>query len=74
MTGSSEYPFGNLVVEGLKAGPDLLSRLIEGRVPLPESDVSGIIQIYIFRFVISKIGLSCVSTVLINHIAIRNRH
>lgn len=51
MTGSLKEPLGNLEIERLDAGPDLLARLMTDEVPLPETEGPNIVKTPLFRLV-----------------------
>ena len=51
MTGSLEQELGNLHVEALESGPDLLSKLMKDEVPLAESEAPHTVKTRLFRFV-----------------------
>jgi len=49
MTDSFDLVPGNLEIERLEAGPDLLAQLIEDDIPLPEAEVPGIVKTTLFQ-------------------------
>jgi SWI/SNF-related matrix-associated actin-dependent regulator of chromatin subfamily A3 len=51
MTDGIDSSLGNLEIERLDVGPDLLAQLMENEVPLPETDAPAIITTPLFRYV-----------------------
>jgi hypothetical protein len=49
MTDSFDSALVNLEVERLEAGPDLLAQLMEGDIPLPETEAPAIVTASLFR-------------------------
>jgi hypothetical protein len=48
MTDGIEYPLGNLEVERLEVGPNLLEKLMEDEVPLLETEAPPIVRTPLF--------------------------
>ncbi len=51
MSDSFEYSLGNLEIERLEVGPDLLEQLMEDDAPLPETDAPPIVITKLFPYV-----------------------
>jgi len=51
MTDSFAYSLGNLEIERLEVGPDLLEQLMEDEAPLPETDAPKIVATRLFPYV-----------------------
>jgi hypothetical protein len=51
MTDGIEYSLGNLEVEKLEVGPNLLEKLMEDEVPLPETEAPHIVRTPLFPYV-----------------------
>jgi SWI/SNF-related matrix-associated actin-dependent regulator of chromatin subfamily A3 len=51
MTDSFPYSLGNLEIERLEVGPDLLEQLMEDEAPLPETDPPKIVATRLFPYV-----------------------
>jgi SWI/SNF-related matrix-associated actin-dependent regulator of chromatin subfamily A3 len=49
MSDSFDSALGNLEIERLEAGPDLLAQLMKDDVPLPETEAPSIITTSLFR-------------------------
>jgi len=76
MTGSLNGPLGNLEIERLDAGPDLLAQLISDEVPLSETEGPDIVKTPLFKFVsptVSSIWALEVG-ILTSRSAIKNKH
>lgn len=48
MTSSFDSSLGNLQIERVEAGPDLLAHLMEGASPLPETQAPDIVKTDLF--------------------------
>jgi SWI/SNF-related matrix-associated actin-dependent regulator of chromatin subfamily A3 len=51
MTDVFDASYGNLGVERLEIGPDLLAQLMEDAVPLPETDAPAIVTTELFPYI-----------------------
>jgi SWI/SNF-related matrix-associated actin-dependent regulator of chromatin subfamily A3 len=49
MTGSFDSALGNIEIERLEAGPDLLAQLMEDDIPLPETEAPDVVKTTLFR-------------------------
>ena len=49
MTSSFNSTLGNLEIERLEVGPDLLVQLMEDDIPLPETEAPGIVKTDLFK-------------------------
>ena len=49
LTSSFDSTLGNLEIERLEVGPDLLAQLMEDDIPLPETEPPDIVQTKLFR-------------------------
>jgi SWI/SNF-related matrix-associated actin-dependent regulator of chromatin subfamily A3 len=51
MSDSFDCPLGNLEIEKLEAGPDLLAQLIEGDISLLETEAPAVVKTPLFAYV-----------------------
>jgi SWI/SNF-related matrix-associated actin-dependent regulator of chromatin subfamily A3 len=51
MTDTFSSALGNIEIEQLEAGPDLLAQLMEDEIPLPETEAPDIIKTTLFRYI-----------------------